>query len=94
MRALSLFFCGRHMPLALLGIEEGAVQAVESVSDMNVVSLAGTRRTREAAGRTSWVGHLDITPILRRGPDPRQPGAVDTAAVERAGLRDSLGRVT
>jgi hypothetical protein len=46
---------------------------------MNAVSLAGTKRTREAAGRTSGVGHRDITPILLRKPDLREPGAVDIA---------------
>jgi hypothetical protein len=38
---------------------------IESVSTMNAVSLAGTGRAREAAGRTSGVGHSehpDITP--------------------------------
>ncbi len=47
----------------------------QSVSDMNAVSLAGTRQTREGAGRTSGVGHPDITSILRRGPDLRDPRA-------------------
>jgi len=41
----------------------------QSVSDMNAVLLAGTRQTREGAGRTSGVGHPDIISILRRGPD-------------------------
>ena len=41
----------------------------QSVSDMNAVLLAGTRQTREGAGRTSGVGPPDITSILRRGPD-------------------------
>ena len=66
-----------------------------SVSDMNAVSLAGTRQTREGAGRTSGVGHPDRTFILRHGPDlrdprapwsrrhsgtPEHPGAADTEA--------------
>jgi len=53
----------------------------QSVSDMNAVLLAGTRQTREGAGRTSGVGSPDITSILRRGPTcrtPEHPGAVDT----------------
>ena len=47
----------------------------QSVSDMNAVLLAGTRQTREGAGRTSGVGSPDITSILRRGPDLRDARA-------------------
>jgi hypothetical protein len=44
---------------------------------MNAVSRAGTRRTREGAGRTSGVGQFsDAGPTQ---PEPRSPEAVDTA---------------
>jgi hypothetical protein len=47
----------------------------QSVSDINAVVLAGTRQTREGAGRTSGVGHPDIISILRRGTDLRDARA-------------------
>src|SRR5215472_16404655 len=47
----------------------------QSVSDINAVLLAGTRQTREGAGRTSGVGSPDTTSILRRGPDLRDARA-------------------
>ena len=46
---------------------------------MNAVSLAGTGRTREGAGRTSGVGQADIAPItliLRHRP----PRSLDATA--------------
>ena len=47
----------------------------QRVSDINALLLAGTRQTREGAGRTSGVGSPDITSILRRGPDLRDARA-------------------
>lgn len=51
---------------------------------MNAVSLTGTGRTEEAAGRTSGVGRRDITPFSDVAGTPRK--AASTASRNRRRL--------